>query len=410
MDIDAGRLGLAEKVAQRLNREFGAELRFRSTLDREEALRGCDFVVNSAQVGGHAWTEAQRELAQKHGYYRGARLHDFGQILLMLEVARDVERICPEAWILQIANPVFEGCTVMHRMTGAKVVGLCHGPNGYRHVADVLGLDLERVTARTHGFNHWIWLTDFRYDGEDAYPLLDEWIRDGRAEAYWKERYDRDYKDVQMSRGAIHQYQLYGMLPIGDTPRIAGWWYNTDLETKRHWYNASGGFDSEVGWGKYLEVLEEKLAKFDAAVLDEEVPLTEATGTRMSQELVVPIIDAMTHDTPLIGQVNIPNTGGLVRGFPEDLVIECEAVVSAAGIRGTQCPELPPKLFHSAMVPRWTQAELVCQAVQERDRDLVLHALLNHRWTGSLGQAERLLADWFAEDRNRAVAEYFRVR
>ena len=76
MDIDAGRLAMVARMAQRLSDELDAGLSFSQTLDREEALRGADFVINTAQVGGHAWTEAQRELAERHGYYRGARLHD----------------------------------------------------------------------------------------------------------------------------------------------------------------------------------------------------------------------------------------------------------------------------------------------------------------------------------------------
>ena len=49
----------------------------------------------------------------------------------MLDVARDMERICPDAWLIQSGNPVFEGCTLMTRETGVKIVGLCHGHYGY---------------------------------------------------------------------------------------------------------------------------------------------------------------------------------------------------------------------------------------------------------------------------------------
>lgn len=92
-------------------------------------MTGAHFAINTAQVGGHGRTEAQRILAEEHGYYRGVRLHDFGQMDFMLEVARDVERICPEAWLIQSSNPVFEGCTHMTRETGAKVVYQVNIPN-----------------------------------------------------------------------------------------------------------------------------------------------------------------------------------------------------------------------------------------------------------------------------------------
>ena len=251
MDIDAQRLSMVARMAERLSDELDAGLSFSQTLDREEALRCADFVLNTVQVGGHDWTEAQRSMAERHGYYRGVRLHNFGQSAFHLEVARDVERICPNAWLIQSANPVFEACTLMHRETNVKVLGLCHGHYGYREIAHVLGLELEHVSAQMPGFNHWIWMTDFRYKGQDAYPLLDRWI-ETEAEAYWAND-DRPYGANQMRRAAIHQYQLFGLMPIGDTPRMVGWWYHINLATKRRWFGPLGGFDSEIGWAKYLE-------------------------------------------------------------------------------------------------------------------------------------------------------------
>ncbi len=94
----------------------------------------------------------------------------------------------------------------------------------------VLGLDTEYVSAQMPGFNHWIWMTDFRYQGQDAYPLIDQWI-ETEAETYWAND-TRSYGANQMRKAAIHQYQHFGLMPIGDTPRMVGWWYHTDLQTK----------------------------------------------------------------------------------------------------------------------------------------------------------------------------------
>ena len=407
MDIDRQRLRMTHRLATRLVGELGAELSFSMTADRQEALRGADFCINTAQVGGHDWTEAQRHLAEKHGYYRGARLHDYGQAAFFLEVARDVERLCPDAWLMQSANPVFEGCTLMSRETGVKVVGLCHGHYGYRDIARVLGLEREHVSARSHGFNHWIWMTDFRYRGEDAYPLIDRWV-ESEAQAYWA-RDDRRYGDNQMSRAAIHQYQLFGLMPIGDTPRFAGWWYHTDLQTKRNWYGRLGGFDSEIGWGQYLENTNRRVQALEEAALDEGRPITETFKPVRSDEQIVPIIDALVNDVVGLYQVNIPNAGPLVPGFPEDLVVEVQGVVSGAGIRGVSPPALPRKLVTSIMIPRWHRAELFVEALRSGDRDLLLHALLNDPRTRSLDQAEGLLEEWLSEPRNVSLARQFRV-
>ena len=118
-----------------------------STEDLHEALVGADFVINTALAGGHPAYESERALAEAHGYYRGlSPLHIQRNLILMLEVARAIERDCPEAWLIQASNPVFEGCTLMTRETGVKVVGLCHGYRGYERVANLLGLDPDLVT------------------------------------------------------------------------------------------------------------------------------------------------------------------------------------------------------------------------------------------------------------------------
>ncbi len=405
MDVDQRRLESIYRLAVRIAAELKTEMSFKKTIDRVEALKGADFVINTAQVGQHPWTEAQRALAEKHGYYRGARLHDFPQMKLFLDVARDMELYCPNAWLIQSANPVFEGCTLMTRETKIKVLGLCHGHYGYQGVARVLGLNLEHVSAQMPGFNHWIWMTDFRYHGQDAYPLLDEWI-ETKAEEYWA-NHKPNYGDNQMSRAAIDQYKLFGAMPIGDTPRMVGWWYHTDLETKKRWFGHLGGFDSEIGWGQYLVKMEKEAEKVEQVALDETQPVTDTFKPVQSPEQIVPIINCLVNDIQGNFQVNIPNSGQMIKGFPEDLVIECQGVVSGAGIRGVSAPAFSKKLYAGAMIPRWMHAELAVNAMRTHDRDLMLHFLLNDQRTRSLEQAEGLLDEWLAEPRNTELAQWF---
>jgi alpha-galactosidase len=72
-----------------------------------------------------------------------------------------------------------------------------------------------------------------------------------------------------MTRAAIHQYKLFGLMPIGDTPRMVGWWYHTDLRTKQHWYGHLGGFDSEIGWQQYLDRQGKRVRQIEQVALDE---------------------------------------------------------------------------------------------------------------------------------------------
>lgn len=414
MDIDGRRLDMITRLAERLSSELNAGLTFSKTQNRREALQGADFVINTAQVGGHSWTEAQREIGEKHGYYRGAHLHDFGQMAFFLDVARDIESISPNAWLIQSGNPVFEGCTLMTRETKVKVLGLCHGHYGYHEIAQVLGLDLEYVSAQMPGFNHFIWMTDFRYKGQDAYPLIDEWI-ENKAEQYWAE-HRPTFHENQMSRAAIDQYRLYGLMPIGDTPRLVdtprliGWWYHTDLETKKYWFGHLGGFDSEIGWNQYLEIMGKNVERVEKAALDETQPITATFEPKQSGEQIVPIINSLINDQEAIYQVNIPNHGPILPGFPEDLVVECQGVVNGSGIHGVSVPALPKKLVAGAMITRWQRAEMVVEAIRSRDLDLVRLSVLYDPRTRNPEQADALIDEWLCNPRNQELAHLFNYR
>jgi len=406
MDIHSDRLEIIGNMARKLARELGAPFTFHTTLDRLEALEGADFVINTAQDQCHEWVEDQRALAEKHGYYRGAHLHAFVQMAFMLDVAQDMERVCPDAWLIQSSNPVFEGCTIMTRETKIKVIGLCHGHYGYRDIVRVLGLDLAHITAKMVGFNHWIWLTDFRYKGENAYPLIDRWI-EAEAETYWQK--PRRFSDQQMSRAASHQYKLYGLMPIGDTPRmcdyprVLGWWYNSSLELKRRYYGPDGGFDSEIGWAEYLEHLNENLAKIREAAESDDKKVSEFFPPVQSDEQIVPIINALVHDVRGLYQVNVPNHGHVICGFPENLVVECEAEISGSGVRPIVAPRLPPRVMAGAMNPRYAEAELMIEAVRSGSYEAFKLALLTDHRTQSETQVEAMLDEWIREPRNHYI-------
>lgn len=397
MDIDDVRLSFIARMGEKLTAELGGHIIFRTTTDREEALKGADFVINTAQDKGHPWANLQMDIARKYGYSDAGVLMMTSQAAFLVDVAKDMEKICPDALLIQSSNPVFEGCTLINRMTDVKCVGLCHGHYGYREIADVLGLDRKYVTAKSHGFNHWIFMTDFRYKGENAYPLIDKWIEES-AETYWKA--ERKYADQQMSRAAIHQYKLFGLMPIGDTvrtmdwPSMYGWLYNENLEAKKYYYSQQGGFDSKEGWSQYLDDLARNLEKIKEAATDSSKKVSDIFKPEQSDEQIVPIIESLIYDVPRIYQVNIPNHGSLVPGFPEDIVVETEALISGAGIQGIANPPFPHRVQAGAMNPRYTQCELMCEALTSGDKEAFEMMFIPDHYTRSLEQVDAMLDEW----------------
>jgi alpha-galactosidase len=394
MDINADRLDMIQKLATRYSNELGSQLQIESTTDLYTALTDVDFVINTAAVKSHHHQRAMRDLTEKHGYYYGGtNLGAFYQLRLMLDVAHAMEEVCPDAWLIQSGNPVYEGCTLMTRETSIKVCGLCHGHYGVLRIAEVLGLEINQpsdLTWQAPGLNHNIWLTHFYYKGEDAYPLLEEWIAT-KGEEYWRTHVAQRTHDIQMSRGTIHQYQMFGLMPIGDTPRRGGWWYHTGIQTKKHWFGEPwGGPDTELARPFFVENLEKRIAQMTELANDPKASLVESLGAEKTREQQVPIIDGLVNNNEGQFQVNIPNRGAL-KGVPDDVVVELPAVVNKKGIQPLMVGSLPPKILYEQILPEWLDMERELLAFKTADRSMLLWNVLDSSQTSSYDQAVEVL-------------------
>ncbi len=409
MDINSERLEMIEKLASRYAAELGAGLRFEKTTDREVCLKDADFVINTAFVKGHHHYLSMHEVTAKHGYYYGGvGVGSYYELQLMLDVARDMERICPDAWLIQSANPVFDACTLMTRETGVKVCGLCHGHYGVHEIAETIGLERPLdIRYQAPGINHNIWLTHFTYEGQDAYPLIDRWI-ETKGEEYWRTHVATRTHDIQMSRGAVHQYHLYGLFPIGDTVRGRGWWYHTDLATKKYWFGEPwGGPDTELARPLFVANLEQRIAEMTQLANDPQANLAQALGATKTREQQVPIIDALVNDHEGQFQVNVPNHGAL-QGVADDVVVEVPAVINKHGIMPLHVDPLPPKIMLTQILPSVMHMELGLLEFKTGDRSLLLLSALTSRQTRSYSQAYETLEELLAMPVNEELAAYYR--
>ena len=419
VDIDKKRLNMMYNLATKYAREMNTDVSIKKTMDREEALNGADFVINTVKIGGYEPMEIERKIAENYGYYRGLgdRVNDyyggigaFHQLKFFLDLASDVEEICPDAWLIQAANPVFEGTTLMSRETKAKVVGVCHGHSGYIDVLKTLGLKQENVKVRMAGFNHNIWLVDFLNNGENAYPILDQWI-EKKAEEYWKsDEYlnSPPWIAEQMSPAAVDMYRMFGLFPIGDTLRSASpWWHHTDLKTKQRWYGPTGGFDSEIGWSMYLDLLREVLEQLRVWASDPAVALTEVYPPTFSGEQHIPFIDAIANDKEVQLQLNIPNKGA-ISGIPDDVVVEVPVLVDRIGVRAIHVGQLPKRLMLHVMMPRMLRMEQILQAFLDGDRKSLLLMIAEDHRTRSFEDAKVLLEEQLGQSWNSEATKHYK--
>jgi alpha-galactosidase len=421
MDLSPERLGMVHSLALRYAEEMGSDLSFVTTTERGVCLRDADFIINTAYVKGHGHEWAMRDIAAQHGYYYdGVHPGDYYQLRLILDIAREMEELCPDAMLIQSANPVFNCCNLASRETSIDVLGLCHGHYGVYTIARTLGLDPEHVTFQAPGFNHNIWMTDFIYEGQDAYPLLDEWI-ETEAEEYWRTQVAVHTHDIDMSRGAVHQYRMYGLFPIGDTPRRVGggytvgctvqrgeWWMHTDFETKLHWFGEPfGGPDTVKGRRWFGERLQARIGEMAEAAGNSDVRLTDIFGKTPSDEQIVPIIDSLVNDVEGQYQVNVPNRGA-IEGIPDDVVVEVPAIVTRRGIQPLHVGSLPPKLMLEAILPHWLDMERNLLAFKTGDRSILLWNTLDSRQTSSYEQGVAVMEDLLSMAGHEEMNEHFK--
>ncbi len=445
MDVDEQRLKTIYELGVRYTRELGAKLTIEQTSELEKAIADADFVINTALVGGHHWMEVIRQIGEANGYYRGIdsqefnmvsdynTLSNFNQLEFFIKIGHTVAKLAPNAWLLQTANPVFEGTTLIARETNAKVVGFCDGSHRVFDVIEKLGLPSHEVDWQVAGFNHAIWLNRFNYKGSNAYSLLDQWI----------ERHAKDWKpsnpfDDYFSPVAIDMYKFYGLFPIGDTVRNGSWKYNRDLATKQQWYGQPwGGPDSELGWNWYNNKLRvtmnllEKIANdnkfrltdrhsyevlfakldFQDELLSELKKLAEilADPERTSENLPhVPFISALTGGQKARLILNVLNTPRIINDIPEDVVVEVPVQVDSDGVHAEQVnPPLPKRITRFYLYPRMVRMELSLEAFITGDIRILEEVLERDPRTRSSKQVKKVLDEIMALPFNRTMREHY---
>jgi alpha-galactosidase len=418
MDTNGERLDSVHAIAAAYARAVGAKIHFRKTMKRSEALKDADFVIDTALAGGHYEQETVRRAGEKHGYYRGVEAVEFNmvsdyyttfgayhQLSLFLDLAIDMEDLCPNAWLIDVANPECEAGTLLTRKSKVKVVGYCHGYKHYKDICRILGLDTDRVDFQVAGFNHNIWLTRFLYRGRDAYPLLDEWI-EKKAEEHWNTYTPTDEFDTQMSRASADMYRLYGLFPVGDTTRSGSWKYHYDLRTKQYWYGPFGGPDSEIGFSRYLKRMEKNantvlaLAGAPASSLLVEIPPVKST------EDVVPLIDSIVNDKGGRFVLDFRNEG-LIAGLPDDVAVEAPVSAGRKGIQRERIGQIPDELLKLALIPRLVRLEFAMEAFLGGGRSVLLELLSRDPRTRSNEQAKRVLDEILNLPFNKDVKKHY---
>ncbi|MGH2562304.1 MAG: alpha-glucosidase/alpha-galactosidase [Thermomicrobiales bacterium] len=409
MDIDQERLRASEIVAHRVAEQAGASRRIEATTDRRRALDGADYVVNMIQVGGYEpATVVDFEVPKQYGLRQtigdtlgiGGVMRALRTIPVMLDMARDMEELCPETWFLNYTNPMAMLTWAMARATRIKTVGLCHSVFGTAHeLASVLGLPREEIDYLCAGINHMAFYLRFEHDGRDLYPDLKRVAADGREPAHERVRFDMlrrlgyfvtessehfsEYVPWFIKRDRPDLIERYNV-PLDEYPRrcedqIADW------AMMRAALTSSDPGEIEQYEAKKTERLSglaerrlEATRKADPAMAEqvraEMVKKREKRFTGHSGEYGTLIIHSMETGQPRVIYGNVANEG-LIDNLPRGCCVEVPCLVDKNGVQPTHIGALPPQLAALMQTNINVQA-LAVEAALTGKREHVYHAAM----------------------------------
>lgn len=357
-DIDAQRLEIVSGFCRRFLKHFDSAIRIAATADRRAAIEGARFIDVQIRVGGNAQRVLDEKIPLKYGLVgqettgAGGMMKALRTIPVMLDIALEVERYNPDAWIINYTNPTGLVTEAVTKYTRAKIAGLCSGglfPQWC--VAEALNVSAERVRYDYVGLNHLNFAFNISVDGQRLSD--DEFARVAEVAAM------RSNIDVEL-------IQLLHMIP---SPYLQYYYHTTrkvaQLKSKPHTR------------GEEVQALErEVFAAYADGTCHTKPAALEKRGGGGYSEVAVRVMKALYANQEQWVIVNVPNRGA-VPGLPDDAVVEIPCLVNAAGIHALRVPQLPHAVWGLiAAVKNYEQ--LVVEAAVSGSRERALLAMLAH--------------------------------
>ncbi|HEY1739439.1 MAG TPA: alpha-glucosidase/alpha-galactosidase, partial [Acidimicrobiia bacterium] len=182
LDIDASRLARTAPVVEHMSDLTGAQFTVRTSTDQRDALRGADFVMVNITTGGFESMALDLDIPWRYGIRQpggdtmgpGGINRALRNIPVIVGIARDMEHVCPDAWLLNLTNPMTALCRSVTKSTAIKTVGLCHEVTNFRGTLTMLtGADWNAIDFSVTGVNHVPVVTAIDLgDGRDGMQFL----------------------------------------------------------------------------------------------------------------------------------------------------------------------------------------------------------------------------------------------
>lgn len=369
MDIDKERLDFITTEVNRIVEAGKYPAKVISTLDRAEALDGADGVVCTILVGGPQVFRHDIEIPMKYGVdinvgdTRGPSgiFRALRTIPVMLDIAKDINRYCPNATFLNYTNPMAMLCrAVQGQYPNITASGLCHSVQGTAMMlADWIGAPYEEITYRCAGINHQAWYLEFKWNGKDAYPLIREAVTT-REDIYNHE---------QVRNEMFLHLGYYVTESSGHNSEYVAWFRKRpDLIEK---YCTTG-----TGWnpGEHAYILKHYL-NTEATWRDHiKEQLEKPVNLKRGHEYAASIFNANFGDGTMFEFNGNVRNFGLIDNLPWGCCVEVPVLASKRGLDPIHVGPLPPQCAILNNISAQTE-EMAVQGCLEGNRDMIFHAI-----------------------------------
>lgn len=335
VDIEAGKekLEIVGSLAKRMVAKAGLPIEVHLTLDRRAALKDADFVTTQFRVGLLEARAKDERIPLKYnvigqetngpgGLFKGLRT-----IPVILEICKDIEELCPEAWLVNFTNPAGMVTEAILRYSNIKkVVGLCNVPIGMRMgIAKSLNVESERVQVNFAGLNHMVYGLDTFVDGVS--------VQDQVIEAMANPDNALTMKNISGLSWEPDFIRGLGVIPCG----YHRYYYKTDEMLQEEVEKA----ETEGTRAEVVQRLEKELFElYKDETLDSKPPQLEKRGGAYYSDAACSLINSIYNDKRDIQPVNTRNNGAIA-SIPNDSAVEVNCVITKEGPKPISVGDLP---------------------------------------------------------------------
>ncbi len=399
MDLDAERNERTASAARELIRHYQFPTRVEATTDRRQALDGAHYVIVTFQVGGIEAYRWDVEIPRRYGIDQpvGDTLGPGGVFRFLrsapayAEIAAEMREVCPNALLINYANPMAMNCWLLTRL-GVNTVGLCHSVQGTSHMlARQIGVPYEEVRYLAAGINHQAWFLQFRRGDEDLYPRLRDVMKQRHLPRRALNGLAADFGDHSDAGRGDSEYE-------GGQERV-----RTELMSAFGYFHTESshhGSEYVPYFRKNAETINAFITQrwdyFEVCSAHDESGSTERLLARLKDELApsveygASIIHSIETGQPRVIYGNVENRM-LIPNLPEGCCVEVPCLVDGNGLQPTAVGALPPQCAALNRTNINVQ-QLAVEAALTADPEHIYHAVMLDPLTGALLTLEQIRA------------------